>query len=139
MWYGVVDTVAREIHYSSGGHPPAILITGPDRARAQVEKLRPPGPAVGTFPEALFVVHKTALQPFNHLFVFSDGAYEISRPDGSMFTLDEFSQHLSERVAGGANELPATLNHLEATRGLATFEDDLALLEFTLAPARSPV
>jgi phosphoserine phosphatase RsbU/P len=132
MWYGVADKSTRQLRYSSGGHPPAILVTGPDPVGAQVEKLKTPGPPVGTFPESVYAVQETTLQPFNRLFVFSDGAYEIVRPDGSMLTLEEFVQHLAGRVAGGKDDLPVTLSYLENARGLTTFEDDLALLEFSL-------
>jgi streptogramin lyase len=132
MWYGVADKSTRRLRYSSGGHPPAILVTGPDLVGAQVEKLKTPGPPVGTFPESVYAVQETTLQPFNRLFVFSDGAYEIVRPHGSMLTLEEFVQHLAGRVAGGKDDLPVTLSYLENARGLTTFEDDLALLEFSL-------
>jgi sigma-B regulation protein RsbU (phosphoserine phosphatase) len=132
MWYGVADKTTRQLRYSSGGHPPAILVTGPDRAGAQVEKLKTPGPPVGTFPDTVYAVQATTLQPFNRLFVFSDGAYEIVRPDGSMLSLEEFVQHLAERTADGGDNLPSTLSYLERARGISTFEDDLALVEVSL-------
>ena len=132
MWYGVADKSTRQLRYSSGGHPPAILVTGPDRARAQVEKLKTPGSPVGTFPDTVYPVQATRLQAFNRLFVFSDGAYEIVRQDGSMLTLEEFIQHLAERIAGGGDDLPSTLSYLERARGISTFEDDLALVEVSL-------
>ena len=134
MWYGVADKSTRQLRYSSGGHPPAILITGPDRAGARVEKLKTPGPPVGTFPDTVYAVQATTLQPFNQLFVFSDGAYEIVRQDGSMLTLEEFVQHLAERTADGGDDLASTLSYLERARGISTFEDDLALVEVSLRP-----
>jgi len=129
MWYGVFDKVTRQLSYASGGHPPAILIAGPDRADAQVEKLRSPGPPVGTFPDDAFPNQQTTLRAFNRLFVFSDGAYEVVRRDGSMLTLDEFINHLSDRIRSDSSGLDATLAYLEKTRGSALFEDDLALVE----------
>jgi len=132
MWYGVADKSTRQLRYSSAGHPPAILITGPDRAGAQVEKLKTPGSPVGTFPDTVYPVQTTTLQPFNRLFVFSDGAYEIVRQDGSMLTLNEFIQHLADRTADGGDDLPSTLSYLERARGISTFEDDLALVEISL-------
>ena len=132
MWYGVLEKSTRRLRYSSGGHPPAILITGPDRAGAKVEKLKTSGPPIGTFPESVYPAQSTLLQSFNRLFVFSDGAYEIVRQDGSMLTLEEFIQHLVARLAGGTDALPSTLSYLEKARGLTNFEDDLALVEFSL-------
>ncbi len=133
IWYGVIDQPTRRLRYSSGGHPPAILLTGPDPGGAQVEKLKAAGTPMGTFPDSTYGVQETTLQAFNRLYVFSDGAYEIVRPDGSMLTLDDFIRHLAEQNTGGAGDLQATLSFLEKTRGIPTFEDDLALVEASLA------
>lgn len=130
MWYGVANTATRQLCYSSGGHPPAILCTGPDRAGAGIEKLTTSGPPIGTFPGTAFSVQHTALQPFNRLVVFSDGAYEIVRPDGSMVTLEHFIRHIAQQTAA-AGDLAATLAHLQDLRGSSPFEDDLALMEIS--------
>jgi sigma-B regulation protein RsbU (phosphoserine phosphatase) len=133
MWYGVVNNATRQLSYSSAGHPPAILVTGADRAGARVEKLKTPGSPVGTFSrDVVPSVQHTLLQPFNHLFVFSDGAYEITRPDGSMLTLEEFIRHLAERTGSGVDALQATISFLESNRGTQVFEDDLALVELSV-------
>ena len=78
-------------------------------------------------------VQETLLQPFNRLFVFSDGAYEIVRQDGSMLTLEDFIHHLFGRIASGADDLQTTVSYLEKARGISTFEDDLAVLEASLS------
>ncbi len=131
MWYGVFNKSTRQLSYSSAGHPPAILITGPDRPGAQAQRLRTSGAPVGTFPEGTYPVEHTTLAPFNRLFVFSDGAYEIARPDGSMLSLNEFANLLVESSLTGNDDLQATLSHLENIRGAPAFEDDLALLELS--------
>ncbi len=46
-----------------------------------------------------------------------------------MLTLDEFINHLSDRIRSDSSGLDATLAYLEKTRGSALFEDDLALVE----------
>ena len=62
------------------------------------------------------------------LYVFSDGAYEITRPDGSMWGLDAFEGVLRD----AATERPS-LDPIEAklreVRGQQTFEDDVSILE----------
>jgi phosphoserine phosphatase RsbU/P len=129
LWYGVVDRSTRRLTFSSAGHPPAILITGPERSEARAEPLKTPGAPVGAFPESSYLAHQTALQPFSRLFVFSDGAYEIVRQDGSLLTLSEFTEHLVKRTHVGPEGLQSTLSFLETARGSAAFEDDLALIE----------
>jgi phosphoserine phosphatase RsbU/P len=44
IWYGVYDMSNRTIRYCGGGHPPAILITGPNEKEAQVRLLEASGP-----------------------------------------------------------------------------------------------
>lgn len=133
MWYGVADKSTRKLRYSSAGHPPAVLIVGPDASCARLEKLKTSGAPVGTFPDSVYVVQETMLQQFNRLFVFSDGAYEIVRRDGSMLTLDEFLLHLAGRPFDSADDLQTTLSYLEKQRGIPTFEDDLAVVEVSLS------
>ncbi len=129
MWYGVFHRPTRQLSYASGGHPPAILISGPDRAGAHVEPLKAPGTPIGTFPDCAYPNRQIALNNFNRLFVFSDGAYEIVRPDGSMLSLEEFTKHLVDRTRSGTSGPDATLAFLGKTRGSASYEDDLAFVE----------
>ena len=132
MWCGVFNKATRRLSYASAGHPPAILITGPDRADAQVENLKAPGPPIGTIPDSVYPNRQINLQPFNRLFVFSDGTYEIVRPDGSMLTLEEFVNHLGKRARADSTGIDATLAFLEKARGSGSYEDDLALVEIVL-------
>jgi phosphoserine phosphatase RsbU/P len=131
MWYGVVNKTTRQLRYSSAGHPPALLIAGATMEAATVEKLKTSGAPIGTFPDSPYTVQETTLPPFNRLFVFSDGAYEIVRQDGSMLTLDDFATHLRQRTLA-SGDLHATLAYLEEVRGSTAFEDDLALMELSL-------
>lgn len=133
MWYGVFNKTNRQLAYATAGHPPAVLLTGPDRASARRENLKASGPPIGTFPDSQFATLQTALQAFNRLFVFSDGAYEIARPDGSMLSLDEFVQHLIDRTRAGIDDSQSTLEFLESIRGSSSYEDDLAILQLGFA------
>ena len=100
-----------------------------DRAGAHVEPLKAPGTPIGTFPDCAYPNRQIAFNNFNRLFVFSDGAYEILRPDGSMLSLEEFTNHLLDRTRSGTSGPDATLAFLEKMRGSASYEDDLALVE----------
>ncbi|MGB0583266.1 MAG: PP2C family protein-serine/threonine phosphatase, partial [Limisphaerales bacterium] len=51
MWYGVYDRGRRSLVYSSGGHPPAILI-GRNGRDAEYEKLATKGLMIGGMPDA---------------------------------------------------------------------------------------
>jgi sigma-B regulation protein RsbU (phosphoserine phosphatase) len=132
MWYGVANKDTRRLKFSTAGHPPAVLITGPEASSRKVEKLKTSGVPIGTFSESIYKNHETMLGAFNRLFVFSDGAYEIVCQDGSMLTLEDFTQHLVGRSFDSADSLHSTLGYLEKARGITSFEDDLALIEISL-------
>jgi phosphoserine phosphatase RsbU/P len=138
IWYGVANRCTGQLAFASGGHPPAILLTGPERAAIQVERLKTLGAPVGAFPETAYVTLNTRLQAFSRLFVFSDGAYEVVRRDGSLFTLEGFTQHLTERTRAGSDDLQVPLSFLETSRGSTTFEDDLAVVEIGFSGDPTP-
>lgn len=86
IWYGVYNNSTRTLTYAGGGHPPAVLLTGLDRDRVRPVDLGAGGPPVGVFAEAGFERATVTVEPSSKLYVFSDGAYEIPRPGGSMMT-----------------------------------------------------
>jgi sigma-B regulation protein RsbU (phosphoserine phosphatase) len=86
IWYGVYNNSTRTLTYAGGGHPPAVLLTGLDCDRVRPVDLGAGGPPVGVFAEAGFERATVSVEPSSKLYVFSDGAYEIPRPGGSMMT-----------------------------------------------------
>ena len=51
IWYGVYQKATRRIDYSGGGHPPALLLSGPSSDEAVLEILESSGPMVGAVPD----------------------------------------------------------------------------------------
>jgi len=125
MWYGVYDVSSRRIRFAAGGHPPAILISHD----STIARLGRPGLIIGGMPDITFESAEASLPPGARLFVFSDGAYEITRPDGSMMWFGEF-QKLIAHVAGDHDRtLDALVAELREQRGGDQFEDDVSLME----------
>jgi phosphoserine phosphatase RsbU/P len=131
IWYGVYEVPGRQITYACGGHPPAILVTGPDRGSARVQCLKVPGPAVGALPDASFPTGTAAIDSWSRLHLFSDGVYELVKPDGSILTLAEFAEHLATRSRSVDNGPDTTIAFAEAIQRAKGFADDLSLLELT--------
>jgi phosphoserine phosphatase RsbU/P len=129
IWYGVYDKTKREIAYSSGGHPPAILITGESIQTAETFELKTPGIVIGAKLEADFQTAYCTIQPFNKMFVFSDGVYEIKKADGSMLELAEFVEIL-KKVPEGIDEIDYVLKYTQAIGGKSSFLDDFSLVKF---------
>jgi sigma-B regulation protein RsbU (phosphoserine phosphatase) len=69
------------------------------------------------------------LEKFNQLYLFSDGAYEFVKADGSVLGLDEFAVHLESRTLGGCTSPDTSIHFAETVQRTKSFADDLSLLE----------
>jgi sigma-B regulation protein RsbU (phosphoserine phosphatase) len=67
------------------------------------------------------------LGPYAQLFLYSDGVFEIEKPDGVMWTFDEFVPY----VASLPEEAPMDrlLAHVRELRGMETLADDFSLVQ----------
>jgi len=132
MWYGVYDRKARRLTYASGGHPPAILLTGDGPGSLRPVELKNAGFVVGGMPGMKYEAACVELGAVNKLHVFSDGVYEIARPDGSFWTYQEFFDVVAQPSAPGTSDVRRILDACRAVAGSESFEDDFCLVQITL-------
>jgi len=130
MWYGVYDRQSRSLRWAGGGHPPALLIppgsaTNRNPAPAPLDS---DNPLLGAIEGLDFSSQEVAVPPESTLYLFSDGAYEIPRPDGSMGTLDRFQALLASRPRGGTMALDTVVEQIRALAGGVDLADDLSIL-----------
>ncbi len=129
IWYGVYNKTKRQIVYSSGGHPPAILLTGPTAEKARVEHLRVPGLVVGSMPKVSYRSAACNLETFTKLYIFSDGAYEITQANGLMLKFDEFVKALALPSPRGIPDVDRIVRYVQELSGSNSFEDDVSILQ----------
>lgn len=129
IWYGVYNRVTRQLIYASGGHPPAIMISGTTPTNTDVKRLKTPGMPVGMFPEAKYVDSSCYIEKSSTLYIFSDGAYEITQTDGNLWNLEAFIQILISLQYSVDNQLDYILSYLIDLNSKETFEDDLSILQ----------
>jgi sigma-B regulation protein RsbU (phosphoserine phosphatase) len=129
IWYGVYNQVTRQLVYASGGHPPAIMISGTTPTNTDVKRLKTPGMPVGMFPEAKYVDSSCYIEKSSTLYIFSDGAYEITQTDGNLWNLEAFIQILISLQYSVDNQLDYILSYLIDLNSKETFEDDLSILQ----------
>lgn len=132
IWYGVFDVVSRILLHASGGHPPAILLA-PDTLPLEVAKSNP---LIGVMPEAAYEQESLTIPPSTRLVVFSDGAYELKRPQGTMTAFEDFLSWIGEHAHSETLPQDALAWAREIT-GQKVLEDDLSLLCIDL-PDRPP-
>jgi len=86
---------------------------------------------VGVFPEPVFETSSVKVEAGSRLYLFSDGTYEIDRPDATMMTHEEFSMILRTPVSGKITKLEAIVSEVRRQQQKDSFSDDFSLIEFT--------
>ncbi|MEI6443879.1 MAG: SpoIIE family protein phosphatase [Nostocales cyanobacterium ELA583] len=129
IWYGVYNRVSHQLIYSSAGHPPAIILSGSSPINTEVKRLKTPGIPVGMFPEAKYVDAYCQIEKSSTLYIFSDGAYEITQPNGNLWSLEGLIQILISLRYSVDNQLDYILDYLINLNSKETFEDDLSILQ----------
>jgi hypothetical protein len=121
---------SRTLNYASGSHHAALLVSDQNKGLG----LQTRGPGIGVMPDPKYPSARIQVPSPAEIYLFSDGVYEIARPDGSWQSWEEFSQFLQE------NEPPIEMivERMRAMHGVEEFEDDFSLLKIKLAQA-SPV
>ncbi len=130
LWYGVFHRPTRTLKFSSGGHPPAVLITDPANPQGSLQTLATPGMVIGGMPDAPFSTDSTEVPAGSTLYVFSDGVYEVNYADGSgMMTEEEFGEGLCLPPEDGKTKVASMVDWVRHAQGHAAFEDDFSLME----------
>ena len=128
IWYGVLELKSRRLIYSSGGHPPALLISPSGR----MTRLTTNGIAVGCVPHSKYEDAECVLEPGDTLYIFSDGAYELRSGGEDLLSLDTFEALLAESVADPTSSLALLVEELRRINGRTQFSDDVTLLQVSL-------
>ena len=132
IWYGVYHPGSGRLRYGSAGHPAAILVNNEAGNAGEVKRLRALGPPVGMLPVANFRSEECSVQPPARLYVFSDGVYEISRPDGAMLEAGTFEAALARGTRDGRSELDDLLQLAREVRGADVLEDDFSIVRMSV-------
>ncbi len=129
IWYGVYNRRTRTLLYSCAGHPPAMLITKNAANVVEVKQLSTSGCIpIGMFPQAKYINDSCQIEPASNLYIFSDGIYEISLPNGSIWQLDDFIQVLADYTQKNQCSLENILQAVRSLNSDDAFNDDVSLL-----------
>jgi len=123
MWYGVIDFTRGELVWSGGGHPPAVVV----RRDGSWERLDSQGLMIGVLPEIGNPNDTRPISPGDRIYLYSDGVFELQRPDGSMWSIEEYLERL---VAPGDDARVDRIRALTAEiRGRDEYDDDYSIME----------
>ncbi len=130
MWYGVYDKSTRQLIYASGGHPPAVLVSGTGPKDAQTKLLKTPGLVVGGMPKSQFVSEEVTVGAYNKLFVFSDGVYELATKQGMSLQLDELIKNMETTTTDAdGSDIQRVVDFSRKINQDKPFSDDFSIVK----------
>jgi serine phosphatase RsbU (regulator of sigma subunit) len=124
LWYGVYSRPERRIRYSCAGHHPGFLF----ERRPPATALRTRGPMIGAVPGQRYACAEAKVPPGSLLYLFSDGAFEVTAPDGRMLGLDDFLMLLGGREAGTSGEAERIYKAVKERTRPGPLDDDFSVL-----------
>lgn len=129
LWYGVYLPGARRLDYAAAGHPPALLISAGDGRG--VQQLASHGAPIGTVAHGSWRTESVDVPERSSLYLLSDGAFEILRPDGTMLQFGAFVDFVcSVETVHAGHALDRVLTFIREQGGTREIEDDLSIVRF---------
>lgn len=124
LWYGVYSRPERRLRYACAGHHPGLLFGkgGPP------ERLRTRGPMIGAMPGQRYRAAETTVPPAALLYLFSDGAYEVTTSEGRQLGLEDFIPLLGGPEAGTSGETERIYRQMRARARPGPPADDFSVL-----------
>lgn len=135
IWYGIYHRPTRRLDYAGGGHPPALLLTGPDADRVELLSLDSQGPMIGAVGDLEYETSTCQVGPFGLLSLYSDGAFEIEQVGGKTWPFGDFVRFMDAAMRGpGSSAMDPLIAHARALQGSDEFVDDLSMVEVHFPP-----
>jgi PAS domain S-box-containing protein len=132
IWYGAYNKSSRNLIYASGGHPPALLFSDSLSEQAHIAQLRTPNFVIGGRSDANYEKKMLQLDGPARLYIFSDGVYDITKEDGSIWGLEGFLEFMQQQADKTQLSLDRLFSHAQQVNQTNSFEDDFTILEVVL-------
>ncbi len=115
-------------NFTKGGHPPPILFR---KNTGQIEILNSGGGILGVSNKMTYEEHELYLQKGDRLFLYTDGAYEMTDPDNNLLGI----RNLCDIIAGESrltlgDMLTNIMKKLDRFRGPSPIMDDVVIIGF---------
>lgn len=126
MILGIIDTAEQRLHFVQAGHPRPFLL---HRAAGRLHELDCTGFPVGLIPQAEYEAVSCDFSPGMRLAVFSDGLFELSKPDGRLYCEADLGKTLTD--TGQLEAVPSIsdfCNRWSLNNADKNQPDDLSLL-----------
>ncbi|MFO0872698.1 MAG: SpoIIE family protein phosphatase [Phycisphaerales bacterium] len=157
IWYGVFDRRTRELAFSGGGHPPALLLvpadavagerseggattaapmnggagaatSGAGPAPIRIEPLESTGLPIGIMRNSEFETSRAVVPPGASLLLYSDGAIEVFIEPGIIWGLGGLTEFMRHAQGDAGARLDALLVRVREIEKSDVLPDDLSVV-----------
>jgi phosphoserine phosphatase RsbU/P len=127
IWYGVFNKKERKLNYAGAGHPPALLFN----KEGEVTNLYSRNKMMGVIPNYDMRSTEIEINEKSEMYIYSDGAYEILKPDGKHWSVEGFTNIVRDSVKNGEN-IRYVYDECRRINGDENLSDDFSLLKVEL-------
>lgn len=134
IWYGVWESSTRTLRFASAGHPPSLLLNRPlGSTPGSIEPLRGAGLILGGMADTQYRTFEKMIAGPARIYLVSDGVFEVTRPDGSMWDITGLQEFLSSLPFDDSeNDLTSLFEYVQSLNGTGPLDDDFSVLRFDL-------
>jgi serine phosphatase RsbU (regulator of sigma subunit) len=120
IFFGILNPRSGLLSYINGGHEPPIII-GSQQIKTY---LKPTGPAVGIYPNAVFSVRDIRLEPEDILLAYTDGVIDAQNKAGEYFAKDRFTALITDSGPSARSLIDRIVSNInEHKKGQDQFDD----------------
>jgi sigma-B regulation protein RsbU (phosphoserine phosphatase) len=132
MWYGIYNKDTSMLTYSSAGHPPALMFTAKrNDIEKSMGKLMTRNYVIGGILDNTYKEASQHIPAGTSIYTFSDGVYEIKKPDGSMLKFIDFEKLLINQLVESGKTLDYFYNYCLEVNSKNSYEDDYTMIKIT--------
>lgn len=128
LFYAVYNRNTKVLRYTSAGHHETLMIPNSGKPELLWNK----NMAIGYVPDFAFQETSVTIETPASLYLFSDGAFEVSRPDGTMWDEPGLHEYLQKEANDRNEEIKNLHPYLQKMHGEPILEDDFTILKIML-------
>lgn len=128
MWYGIYEASSRTLRYASAGSPPALAFNATESGDWEASTLVTTSVPLGMFEDSRYSTATYQVPVGCRMLIFSDGAFEVPLPDGTIGTIGEFTDVVASVLRSGDFCADTVVEQVRAMAVDGRFEDDCSLI-----------
>lgn len=128
IWYGVYNKITNTIKFAAGGHPPAFVVNN----NGQYQQLNNENFIIGGIPDFPYESNEVKLNVPCDIYLYSDGVYEIEKPDNNIWELNEMCQFIANNRTSDCKEIDKLHEYVVEMSGKTILDDDFSMVRISI-------